>query len=300
MVKLLAAAAVAWPLTLGGVVWHRAVFGDTVPTLLIHAAAAHICHQRPERSFHTAGVQWPVCGRCSGLYLGAPIGAAVAAAWLAGRRRAITVPGVAAIAAIPTALTMVLEWTGVVTVSNQARFLAALPLGAAVALAMMTAAAPGATGTQSHDSIHCTPMAQRPRSAARAEAADRTTVTAGPAPAVVALLALLVPGLGHMMLGRPRKAAVFCLMLLAMFAIGLAFGGRLFPFQLAEPLVFLMAVAEWAVALPRLFAGLAGWGRGDVISITYEYGNTFLIVAGLLNVLIALDAADRAAGRKPR
>ena len=32
--------------------------------------------------------------------------------------------------------------------------------------------------------------------------------------------------------------------------------------------------------------------------MTYEYGNTFLLVAGLLNYLATLDAFDIAAGRK--
>ncbi len=45
---------------------------------------------------------------------------------------------------------------------------------------------------------------------------------------------------------------------------------------------------------------MAGAGRGDVIAVTYEYGNTFLIVAGLLNMLVALDAVDMARGVKPR
>ena len=31
---------------------------------------------------------------------------------------------------------------------------------------------------------------------------------------------------------------------------------------------------------------------------SYEYGNTFLIVAGLLNMLVVLDAYDIALGRK--
>jgi hypothetical protein len=41
---------------------------------LVYAAAAIVCHQRPERSFHTAGIQWPVCARCTGLYLGGALG----------------------------------------------------------------------------------------------------------------------------------------------------------------------------------------------------------------------------------
>ena len=34
------------------------------------------------------------------------------------------------------------------------------------------------------------------------------------------------------------------------------------------------------------------------MAATYEHGNTFLVVAGLLNVLVVLDACDIARGRK--
>ena len=112
------------------------------------------------------------------------------------------------------------------------------------------------------------------------------------------VLALLVPGLGHVMVGQPRKAGVFFIVLMTMFAIGLAFGGRLFPYTLDEPLVFLGAAAQWVLFAPRVLAALAGLGQGDVIAVTYEYGNTFLIVAGLLNALITLDVFDLATGRK--
>src|SRR5262245_25824709 len=96
---------------------------------------------------------------------------------------------------------------------------------------------------------------------------------------LVAGLAWVLPGSGHLLLGLTRKAGILCVVLLLMTIVGLAFGGRLFPFQLAEPLVFLAAAAEWALLAPRLIAEMAGWGRGDVVAVTYEYGNTFLIVA---------------------
>ena len=41
-----------------------------------------------------------------------------------------------------------------------------------------------------------------------------------------------------------------------------------------------------------------GRGGGTVTAATWEYGNTFMIVAGLLNSLIVLDAFDIAMGRK--
>lgn len=41
---------------------------------MAYVAGALICHQRPERSFHVAGGQLPVCARCTALYSGAAMG----------------------------------------------------------------------------------------------------------------------------------------------------------------------------------------------------------------------------------
>lgn len=83
-----------------------------------------------------------------------------------------------------------------------------------------------------------------------------------------------------------------------MFAMGLWLDGRLFPFELSQPLVGLAALAALGNGAPYFVAWMLGYGAGGVTSVTYEYGNTFVIVAGLLNMLVVLDAADIAAGRK--
>ncbi len=114
----------------------------------------------------------------------------------------------------------------------------------------------------------------------------------------VLLAAWLIPGGGHVLHGDLRRGAILFVTIIFMFVLGIAFGGRLFPFQLSEWLVFLMALAQWGVAAPRLIAGLAGVGEGDVVAVTYEYGNTFLMAAGLLNVLAVLDVVDRVRGLK--
>ena len=116
--------------------------------------------------------------------------------------------------------------------------------------------------------------------------------------AIVCVAAWLVPGAGHLQLGRRGKGLVFLTALPAMFGIGLYLGGRLFPFVWSEPLVALAAVADLGVGLWYFAAKLAGYGGGDVVAVTYEYGNTFLIVAGLMNFLVMLDVFDIALGRK--
>ena len=130
--------------------------------------------------------------------------------------------------------------------------------------------------------------------------AGAAATTGRPSAALTCGIAWLIPGGGHFVQGQVQKAAIFFAVLVFMFVFGLSCGGRAFPFQnpLADPLVFLAAAAEWALGGPRLLAALAGWGSGDVIAATYEYGNTFLIVSGLLNALVVLDAYDLASGRK--
>jgi uncharacterized membrane protein len=117
----------------------QAAFGAPV-SALVYALGSLVCHQRPERSFHLGLGQLPVCARCTGLYLGAAIGlcwGAVVFSGFAARPvgwRRSTVRRVLVAGALPTAITWVLEFAGFWSPSNATRFLAALPLGIAVAL----------------------------------------------------------------------------------------------------------------------------------------------------------------------
>ena len=123
-------------LTVAAVSWTAALllvaFGPPPripPTLAVavHAVGRVVCHQRAERSFHAHGRRFPVCARCTGLYLSGAIGALFG--WLGrigavGRTRMLL-----AAAAVPTAASVVLEWAGVPGSSNLTRALSALPLG---------------------------------------------------------------------------------------------------------------------------------------------------------------------------
>ncbi len=140
LVNVLVAASVLWPLLLATAAWPDASGRVPAWSPVVYLAASRVCHQKPERSFHTAGLQWPVCARCAGLYLAAPLGA-VAASLVSNRRRLSrsTVTWLV-VASLPTAVTLGLEWLTSVPVGNLARTFAALPLGAAVAFAVVGAA----------------------------------------------------------------------------------------------------------------------------------------------------------------
>ena len=108
----------------------------------------------------------------------------------------------------------------------------------------------------------------------------------------------MLPGLGHLWLGRRQKGLVFLITLPLMYGLGLWLQGRIFPIEVTQPLVALAAIADMGMGLPYVLAKATGAGRGDVIAWTYEYGNAYLIVAGLLNMLVVLDVFDIAQGRK--
>ena len=137
MFASLALAASAWVALL--------VMAPALPPFLaavVYAVGSHICHQRPERSFHVNLAQLPVCARCTGIYVGAAIGA-----WLAigsGVHRRVAGHSLRALlvcAAVPTAVTLVAEWSGAWAGSNPVRAAAGMPLGGAVALVVAQAVA---------------------------------------------------------------------------------------------------------------------------------------------------------------
>jgi uncharacterized membrane protein len=136
MAKLFVLATVLWPAALGAAVWARATHQPSEAAGVIYLAGSRVCHQRPERSFETAGVPWPVCGRCTGLYLAAPFGAMLGLrrrdANRSGRRLRMGL----VLAAIPTVVTLALEAIAPALVNNAIRATAALPLGVMVAAAL--------------------------------------------------------------------------------------------------------------------------------------------------------------------
>jgi uncharacterized membrane protein len=107
-----------------------------VLTLAVYQAGSLVCHQRPERSFHVAGIQLPVCARCFGLYLSGAVGLTLASR----RGRALSTNAVRlflALAALPIAATVGLEWLGAIQTSNVQRLLTGLPLGFAAGVVIV-------------------------------------------------------------------------------------------------------------------------------------------------------------------
>ena len=113
-----------------------------------------------------------------------------------------------------------------------------------------------------------------------------------------------VPGLGHLIQKRWARGLLLGGAVWTMFLTGLWLGGHLFTISgkdqgLAGLLQLLPMSANVGSGLLYVLCWIANLGFAEHAQIsTYEYGNTFLLVAGLLNYLAMLDAFDIAAGRK--
>ncbi|HUP63162.1 MAG TPA: DUF6677 family protein [Thermoanaerobaculia bacterium] len=113
------------------------------------------------------------------------------------------------------------------------------------------------------------------------------------------LLAYAVPGAGHFYLGRRGRAVAFFVIVVFMFVLGLSIDGSLY--MLAESrgsLLRILASIGSMGAGALYFIAKAMGPHGNVTSITYEYGTTYVLTAGLMNLLLVLDCWDIAKGKK--
>jgi hypothetical protein len=134
-----------------------------------------------------------------------------------------------------------------------------------------------------------------------------------PVSKLLLLTAWLVPGLGHWLLGKPVRAIVFALLVLASFTTGVLLDGELavpsqnnplswfFTFGcLGNGVLYLLRLL-WVNGLDGIFS--AGFpytlhGGGDPVAAGFFYGKAFLYTGGLMNLLVVLDVHDIARGDK--
>lgn len=120
----------------------------------------------------------------------------------------------------------------------------------------------------------------------------------------IGVAAWAVPGLGHLLQRKWARGLLLGGVVWAMFIVGLLLGGHLFKVSGTDQgfsalLQILPMSANFGAGLLYLGCWLTNTGFAENAQrMTYEYGNTFLLVAGLLNYLAMLDAFDIAAGRK--
>jgi len=110
--------------------------------------------------------------------------------------------------------------------------------------------------------------------------------------------AWLVPGFGHLLLGRKWRALILFASILGMFLLGIVMKGKFFSVHSPSYLQTLGFFGEMCVGVALPAALFFGYTGGDPYFVSSDYGTAFLVAAGMLNLLTVLDAYDIALGRK--
>ena len=133
-------------------------------------------------------------------------------------------------------------------------------------------------------------------------------------------MAWVIPGGGHLFLGKRAKSVVFFVVVTLTFVFGLAMDGRVYLASPDQPLSYLATFANLGLGPMDLIGRHASYDRilfrfpdemdralyqeildrtrKRILVPTHEYGTTFILTAGLMNILLILDVFDIAIGRK--
>ena len=111
------------------------------------------------------------------------------------------------------------------------------------------------------------------------------------------ILGWLVPGAGHFLLKKWGRGALLAAAIVGMFAIGLAMQGQIHT--AAKDILDLLSMAgDLGTGLLYVVGRVMGWGTTLPQETTADWGSRFIVVAGLLNVIAAVDAHNLRTGRK--
>ena len=112
------------------------------------------------------------------------------------------------------------------------------------------------------------------------------------------VVAWLVPGAGHFVLGRRGRAVSFFVLVMSAVLTGFLLSGNLYRILPDQPLTILATLGSMGMGAPYFFLRFYLGYQGDLTSAGYEYGTAFLLTAGLMNLLLIMDVWDIARGRK--
>lgn len=117
-------------------------------------------------------------------------------------------------------------------------------------------------------------------------------------PLLILLAGWLVPGAGHFLLRKWIRGSLLFLSIFTMFFIGIALHGKIYSPNTGDLLDVLNFVGDLGAGILYVLARVLDLGASTVQVTVADYGTKFIVVAGLLNVIAAVDAHSLATGRK--
>ncbi len=108
----------------------------------------------------------------------------------------------------------------------------------------------------------------------------------------------LIPGAGHLVQKRWIRGLLILVCIFAMFFLGLAMQGRVYAPNSGDILDMLGFIGDLGAGALYIITRMNDWGQGAIQRATADYGTKFIIVAGLLNLIAAVDAYHIAIKKK--
>ncbi|HZR27221.1 MAG TPA: DUF6677 family protein [Terriglobales bacterium] len=115
---------------------------------------------------------------------------------------------------------------------------------------------------------------------------------------VAPLVGWLIPGAGHLIQKKWIRGLLLMISVSAMFFLGLMMQGHIYTPNTGDVLEMLGFVGDVGSGGLYMLGRTMDWGQGAINIAAADYGTKFIIVAGLLNIISAVDAHHIAIGKK--
>jgi hypothetical protein len=108
----------------------------------------------------------------------------------------------------------------------------------------------------------------------------------------------LIPGGGHFIQKKWIRGVLLAAAICTLFFVGLAMQGKVYSFNTGDLLDILGFFGDIGAGGLYILTKMNDWGQGAIHRATADYGTKFIIVAGLCNLISAIDAYHIAIGKK--
>jgi len=131
---------------------------------------------------------------------------------------------------------------------------------------------------------------------------DKAAENVSPMPSSMSILApaigWLVPGAGHIIQKCYIRGVLLMASIISMYMIGIAMQGHVYSPNGGDLLDMLSFLGDACAGGLYIISRALDWNPGLITKATADYGSKFIVVAGLLNFISAVDAYHIAIGKK--
>jgi 4-amino-4-deoxy-L-arabinose transferase-like glycosyltransferase len=124
------------------------------------------------------------------------------------------------------------------------------------------------------------------------------SVPFAPIAALAPAIGWLIPGAGHLIQKRWTRGLLLMFAVVAMFAFGLAMEGKVYKPNTGDLLDILGFIGDLGSGALYILGRIFEWGGTNITTANADYGTKYIVVAGLLNIMSAVDAYHIAIGKK--